>query len=231
MTRPSSTRAQDAAGGTGRRDRRRREAPPEQAWVRPYKQAHRALDSAASLIFSTRYDVADAEDCAEQRPYHSVQMLTGGIRQMVVATKRHIDAKRYLAEATEALERMPEELQDDAAELLELANERCEAVEKYIAIAASEAIAGAAAVMGGIATGELVPEKNPSDGGPRRRVILAPRPIFVRAFLAARRQPRVAERITPVLRRRRRMPRPAEVRVPRRNLRGRAPPVSSTCLL
>ena len=84
-------------------------------------------------------------------------------------------------------------------------------------------------VLEGIVSGELVPEQEPARA-PRRRIILAPRPVPIRAFLAVR-QPRVVERISPILRRRRRIPRPAAIRVPRRTLLGRAPPVTSTCAL
>ncbi|HEX6158791.1 MAG TPA: hypothetical protein VF111_01410, partial [Thermoanaerobaculia bacterium] len=66
---------------------------------------------------------------------------------------------------------------------------------------------------------------------PRRvRIRVAPRPGAIRAFLL-RRQPRVVDRIAPILRRRRRTPRPAAVRVPHRSLLGRAPPLVPISLL
>jgi hypothetical protein len=62
------------------------------------------------------------------------------------------------------------------------------------------------------------------------RIILAPRPAPVRAFLRARRS-RVVDRISPLLQRRRRTPRPAAVSVPPRTSQGRAPPFSPVCPL
>jgi hypothetical protein len=146
---------------------------------------------------------------------------------MNVASLRLIDARRELAEASEALRREPKQQSGEAPELLDLAAERCQAVAKYIPIAVNEVVLAQVGVLGGLSTGELVPER-PSDDRPR--IVITPRPLFVRAFLVTR-QPRVSDRITPVLLRRRRTPRPAEVRVPRRNLQGRAPPLSLTCAL
>ncbi|HET8772962.1 MAG TPA: hypothetical protein VFP80_04195 [Thermoanaerobaculia bacterium] len=227
MTNSGSARApQGAAGGACRPDRRpERARGPE--WVRPYKRAQRALDSAASLIFSTIHAVEDAGRCAERRPVRTARRLNGAVREMTVASLRLIDARRQLAEASEALGREPEQQSGDAAELMELAVQRCRAVAEYIPFAVNEVVLAQMDILGGLRTGELVPEPQP-DG--RRRIVLTPRPLFVRAFLASR-QVRVSDRIAPALLRRRHTPRPAEVRVPRRNLLGRAPPLSSTCTL
>ncbi|HYI12120.1 MAG TPA: hypothetical protein VEK57_23910 [Thermoanaerobaculia bacterium] len=171
--------------------------------------------------------VVDAGRCAERRPVRTSRRLNGAMRGMTVASQRLVDARRELAEASEALGREPERQNSATAELMELADARCQAVAEYIPIALNEAVFAQFEVLGGLSTGELVPER-PFDG--RRRIVLTPRPLFVRAFLACR-QPRVSDRIAPELLRRRRAPRPAEVRVPRRNLQGRAPPLSSTCAL
>ncbi len=146
---------------------------------------------------------------------------------MKVAALRLADAQRKLAEASEALNQQPEKQRGDALEVLELATERCEAVARYLPIAVAGAAIAQVDVLGGLGTGLLVPER-PSDDRPR--IVITPRPLFVRAFLVTR-QPRVSDRITPALQRRRRTPRPAEVRVPRPNLQGRAPPLLSTCTL
>ena len=231
----SRTRSAGAPEGTVsgicRRPRRRGEAPRGKEWVRPYKRAQRALDDAAGTLMSTVRRVADAGGCAS-RPVRSTRILTSALRLVTVASKQYAEAQRCLAEAAEALGQTPPELQDgDAPALLAMAAERGQTVRQYIYLAAQEVLLGHKEVFNGVAAGELVPE-DPSDDRPRRRVIvLTPRPLFVRAFLAARRQPRAADRITPVLRRRRRTRLPAEVRVPRRNLQGRAPPLSSTCSL
>jgi hypothetical protein len=221
MTRPGLARApKGATGGTCRSSRRAEARGPE--WVRPYRRAQRALDSAASLIFSTIHVVMDAGRCAKRRPIRTSRRLTSAARGMKVASLRLLHAQRELAAASEALGRVPEQQSGDAPEIMELAAARCQAVAKYLPIAVSAVVIAQVDVLGGLSTGELVPER-PSDGRPR--IVITPRPLFVRAFLTIR-QPRVSDRITPVLLRRRRTPRPAEVRVPRRNLQGRAPPLS-----
>ncbi|HEX6084170.1 MAG TPA: hypothetical protein VF266_06580 [Thermoanaerobaculia bacterium] len=146
---------------------------------------------------------------------------------MTVAALRLVEARRELAAAGQALDREPEQRSGDVPEFMEMAAERCQAVEKYLPLAMKDVVFAQVDVLGGLYLGDLVPEQ-PSDGRPR--IILTPRPLFVRAFLVAR-QPRISDRITPALLRRRRTPRPAEVRVPRRNPQGRAPPLFSTCAL
>jgi hypothetical protein len=230
----SRTRSAGAPEGTVsgicRSPRRRGEAPRGKEWVRPYKRAQRALDDAASTIISTVRRVVDAGCCAS-RPVQSTRILIAALRQVTVASQQYAEAKRCLDEAAEALGHTPPELQDgEAPWLLGLAADRSRTVRRYIDVAVQEVLLGHAEILNGVAAGELVPE-DPSEDGPRRRVIvITPRPLFVRAFLAARRQPRAGDRIAPVLRRRRRTPLPAEVRVPRRNLRGRAPPFSACSL-
>ena len=237
MTRTRSTGAPEGTvSGSCRTPRSRGQAPRGKEWVRAYKRGQHALDDAASMVISVVRKVADAGRCAA-RPVRSTRILTGALRQVTVAMEQHAEAERCLAEAAEAFEHTPPELQDDdAAELLELAAERSETVQHYIYLATQEVLLGQAEIIGGVAAGEVEPEDpsvDPSaEDRPRRRVIvIAPRRSFIRAFLAARRRPRAADRITPVLRRRRRTPLPAEVRVPSRNLRGRAPPLSPACSL
>ena len=191
------------------------------------------LDNAASMIIASVHTVADAGCCAD-RPIRSTKKLIRALHQVTVAAKQYAQAERFVIEATEAVENAPPELlDDDAAELVEMATERCHTVQQYIYVAANEVLLGHTEIYNGVQSGELIPE-DPQDAllddRPRRRVIRH-NPLFVRAFLAARRQPRVSDRINPVLRRRRRTLLPAEVRVPRRNLLGRAPPLSSTCAL
>lgn len=191
------------------------------------------LDNAASMIIASVRTVADAGCCAH-RPVASTRKLTAALRQAHVAATQYAEAERYLSEAAEALDQtLPELRSGDAPELLGMAAERCEAVHHYIQVAVNEALLGHRAIVDGVQAGELVPEdpRELSAERPRRRVIVVRhRPLFVRAFLAACR-PRVSDRITPLLRRRRRTRLPAEVRVPKRSLRGRAPPLSSTCPL
>lgn len=220
MIRPGSERAPQGAGGACRPSRRGGTRGPE--WVRPYRRAQRALDSAASLISSTIHVVMDAGRRAKRRPVRTARRLTSAAREMKVASLRLIHAQRELAAASEALGRVPQQQIGDAPELMDLAAARCQSVAKYLPIAVTAVVIAQVDLLGGLGTGQLVPER-PSDARPR--IVINPRPLFVRAFLVTR-QPRVSDRITPVLLRRRRTPRPAEVRVPRRNLQGRAPPLS-----
>lgn len=216
------------ASGTCRSSRRRGEAPRGQEWVRPYKLAQRKLDNAASMIISSVRTVADAGGCAD-RPIESTRKLIRAIRQATVAAEQHAEAEHYLTEAAAAFELTPPELQSgDAPGLLELAAERCETVHRYLYVAANEVVLGHAEIFHSVESGEVVPEDLATSGPRRRTIVIRHNPLFVRTFLAARRQ-RAADRITPLLQRRRRTRLPAEVRVPKRSLRGRAPPLSSTC--
>lgn len=231
MSRTRSTGAPEGTvSGICRSPRRRGEVPRGKEWVRPYKRAQRALDDAASSIIATVRRVADA-GCCGARPIRSTRMLLAALRRVTVASKQYIEAQRCLAEAAEALGHTPPELRDgEAPGLLEQAADRSQTVRRYLDVVAQEVLLGQAEIVKGVAAGELVPE-DPSEDRPRRRVIvITPRPLFVRAFLAARRRQRAGDRITPVLRRRRRTRLPAEVRVPRRNLRGRAPPCPACSL-
>lgn len=217
----------NGAAGACRRHRRRRTARrPE--WVSSYRRAQRALDTSANIIFSALHTAVESERCATRRPLHTVRRLDRAVRRVTtVAHLRLLEAQRELAAFTACLDRVPEQQRAEAAELLELAAERCQSVALHLGFAYSDAVSVQMGVLDGLDAGTLVPE-HPSDSRPR--IIREPRPVPVRAFLAAR-QPRVADRISPILRRRRRTPRPAAVRVPRRSIRGRAPPLSSTCLL
>jgi hypothetical protein len=235
MANTSSMRApKGAVGDVCRRPRGRGEAPFGLEWMRPYKRAQRALDNAASGILACVRGVFHAGRCAA-KPVRSTWMLTTALKQVTAARRQADDARRDLAEAVAAFAALPPELQSaETAELLELAQERCRKIDAYIYVAVSEVLLGEVEIINGVASGEVVPE-DPSEvqalGRPRRRIIVrAPRPHFVRAFLASR-QRRVADRITPVLLRRRRSPLPAEVRVPRPCLRDRAPPLASLCSL
>jgi hypothetical protein len=84
-------------------------------------------------------------------------------------------------------------------------------------------------VLLALRVGLFVPEPE-RPAGRRPRIRLEPRSVPIRAFLLLR-QPRVVDRIAPILRRRQRTPRPAAVRVPRRSLLGRAPPLFLLSLL
>ncbi len=195
--------------------------------MRPYRRAQRALESTIGLVFATFYAAIASEQSAKRRPLRAAQKLNQAVRKMALAVLRLVDARRRLAEAQACLQGLPEHEAAEARELFEALAERCDTVAAYIPLAVSDAVLVQMDVIEGLATGELVPE-HPSDSRPR--IVLKPRVIPVRAFLAAR-QRRVSQRIGPILRRRRRIPRPAENQVPRPDIQGRAPPLSSICLL
>ena len=224
MTKSDSANAPRGAAGGASRPSHRRKKSRRPAWVRPYRRAQRALDSAARLICSTIHAVTEAGRCAQRRPIRTARRLNSAVWEMNVALQRLKAARQELAEATEALARDPNQQRGDGPELMEIVAERCEAVAKYIPIALNGVAIAQVDVLGGLYTGELVPEK-PSDRRPR--IVVTPHPLYVRAFLVTR-QPRVSDRITPALLRRRRTPRPAEVQVPRPDVQGRAPPLSLT---
>jgi hypothetical protein len=227
VTKSGSARASRGAAGGASRPSRRREETRGPEWVRPYRRAQRALDVAAKLIRSTMHLVITTKQCAKKRPMRTARRIIGAVRQMDVASMQLDVARRAVAEAKAALAQDPSQQRGEAPEIMDMVTERYEAVALYIPVAVAGAIFAQAEILGGLSTGELVPER-PSDVRPR--IVITPRPLFVRAFLVTR-QPRVSDRITPVLLRRRRTPRPAEVQVPRPDVQGRAPPLSSTCTL
>ena len=224
--RPTSAKARKGATGTCR-NRRRRRAGGRQGWVRRYRRAQRVLDSTANQILEAMGMVLAFERSVERRPVRTCRRLTRGLRGLAAAGLKILRAQHELAEAKECLGRVPEHAAGDAAEILELASERCQAANHWLRYALNQVLMRQMEVLAGLACGELVPE-HPSDSRPR--IVVTPRPVAFRAFLAAR-QHRVADRITPVLQRRRRTPRPAALSVPPRTSQGRAPPFSSTCAL
>lgn len=215
-------RSGTAGRAAGRCRKRRR---PE--WVRPYRRAQRKLDSAIRLIGSCLEAAEVSEGALERRPVRTAQRLNGGVRRLAEAGLRLVRAQEELAAATECVGREPERAAGEAPEIVELAAERWQAVTRYLHYATNEVLLRQVEVLAGLACGALVPE-HPSDRRPR--IVAAPRPAAVRALLAMRR-PRVADRISVMLQRRRRTPRPAALVVPPRTAQGRAPPLSSASLL
>src|SRR5215203_6019317 len=159
MTRSGSVSAsRDAAGGASRPSRRREESRgPE--WVRPYRKAQRALDSAAGLVHSTNHVVQDAGRCAKRRPMRAARRIIGAVRGMDVASMLVSVAWREVAKAKEALAQDPSQQRGDAPELMELVTERCRAVAENIPIAVAVAVLAQVGLLEGLSTGELVPEK------------------------------------------------------------------------
>ena len=163
-----------------------------------------------------------AHRCVQRRPIRSSRGLRDAAERLAVASVRLVSAARQLAKANECIAREPE-CDADAPDILNFATQRWTIMAELLGSAADDVFALHTEVVDGLATGALVPEP-PAERRPR--IVLTPRPAPVRAFLRAR-LPRVAERISPLLHRRRRTPRPAAVRVPRRTSQGRAPPLPS----
>jgi hypothetical protein len=221
-TKPTRKKAPKGATGACRKRRRQQGARPE--WVRPYRSAHRAIDSAVRLMEWTMGAASVSERCLERRPVRTARRLTGGARRLVAAGRRLLRASQELAAASACLERVPEQATVDAELLVELAAKRWQAASGYLKVVTGQMVVRQVEVLSGLACGALVPE-HPSDSRPR--IVVTPRPAPVRAFLAVRRA-RVADRISLVLQRRRRTPRPAALTPPPRTAQGRAPPLSST---
>jgi len=223
-TRQKSARAPEGASGTCRN--RRRTRGDRQRWVRPFFLANRALDDSLRLIGSTLHTVAVTRRTARRRPLRASRNLSSASDLLFTASVRLLSAACNLEEMTERAEREPETAQH-APEIVANAMERWNFMISWLIETSNEVSALKCSIQDGLETGALVPEQ-PADRRPR--IALAPRPVPVRAFLRLR-QPRVHDRIAPLLLRRRRTPRPAGLRVPRRNVQGRAPPLFSLCLL
>jgi len=224
MMRPNH--AQVPKGATGKcRDRRRPQGWRRLAWVRPLRRAQRALDACVGLIDSALRRGAAWERCADRTPIRASRGLHHASGQLVDASARLARAANALAETNECIAREPERA-FFAPELLIGVTERWVEVARRLNEIADDVFLVHENVLSGLEAGTLIPEPEPVR---RPRIVLVPRPAPVRAFLRAR-LPRVTDRIASILRRRRRTPRPAALRVPRRSVLGRAPPLSPVCV-
>ncbi len=216
------------AVGTCRRDRRRPQAARRTGWVRPYFRAQFALDAAMRMIFRTHRTMVESERCAHLRPVRTWRDLHNISALLMTAARKLECAARKLAQIQESIDLEPER-SCGVPDLLVRTTEMWVFTAELLWDTSNELFSMQADLLEALRSGVLVAEQEP-EPPPRRRIIVKPRPVPIRAFLLAR-QPRVKERINPILRRRRRTPRPAAVRVPRRNTLGRAPPLLSTCAL
>jgi hypothetical protein len=186
----------------------------------------RALDSSVRLIQSILCAVAESEECAVRRPVRATRKLDHASGQLRTVTRRLGRAAHALGQANACIARHPERSAGAPAKMIR-ATYRFVEVSAQLTGAAGEVWSLQEDVIAALEAGELVPEP---DFHLRPRIVLVPRPAPVRAFLRAR-LPRVIDRIAPLLRRRRHTRLPASLRVPRRTAQGRAPPLSSICLL
>lgn len=218
----TSARAPEGASGTCR-DRRRSNGE-RRRWVRPLFRANDAMYASMRLIGSTLRAVSVAKRAAHRRPVQASRDLWNASGRLVTASLRLMKAAENIAEMTRCAGREPETALE-VPEIVVMQTERWVYMSAWLTETANDVFALHRSVLDGLETGTLVPER-PADRRPR--IVLAPRPVPVRAFLLVR-QPRVGDRIAPLLLRRRRIPRPAALRVPRRHLRGRAPPLFLVC--
>lgn len=170
--------------------------------------------------------VEAVERHARRRPVRTSRTMHDASARLVDVSVRLQRAASDLARTHECLARDPASA-DGVPELLFETAQRLLQVGECLGIVAADVFARHADVLRGLATGALVPEQT-ADRRPRIRLTSHPAPVH--AFLQAR-QPRVVDRITSILRRRRRTPRPAAVRAPRRSVFGRAPPLFPVCPL
>ena len=207
----SAIRAPEGASGTCR-DRRRTDGD-RRRWVRPFHRANRALYASFRLIATTHHTVAAAERTVHRRPVRASRNLQRASDLLVTASARLVCAAKNLAEMTERAALEPETAQD-VPEFVVTATARWMYMTSWLTETSDEVYALQRSILDKLQTGELMPER-PADLRPR--IVLAPRPVPIRAFLLLR-QPRVHDRIGPLLLRRRQTPRPAALRVPRRSV-------------
>jgi hypothetical protein len=170
------------------------------------------------LIVSTLRAVAASRKCAQRRPIHASRKLWNASNLLVTASYRIMRAAEQIAAMGEGT---PQH------EIFVQSTLRWVELAAVLNAAAREVSALHNSVLDGLENGTLVPERAT---GRRPRIILAPRPAPVCAFLRLR-QPRLVDRLGPFLRRRGRTPRPAALRVPHRPTLGRAPPLSLVAAL
>jgi len=220
-----SNHAQATGDTHAPRGKRRRRDDGGPAWFRPYCRAQRAINASIRLIGTTLRTVAKTERCAHRRPIHASRRLQEAGNLLVHASSQLVRAAKELVEVNACIAHEPDRT-SGVPRLLAQATEHCAELTEWVEDASGNVLDLQEEVLLGLETGILVPEP---PAGRRPRIILAPRPVPIRAFLRLR-QARVIDRIAPLLRRRRHTPRPAAVRVPRRCLRGRAPPLVSISL-
>jgi len=218
MSRSNHAHTPQGDSGSSRSRSPRRQQGGVPAWVRPFTRANHALDASARLLVSTARTFARSQRCLHRRPVRASRTLREAVALVRDASARLIRAGQELEVAQKCLGRNARE---DVLQPVDDASARWREILIRLHETAEGVFALHEDVLLGLETGALVPER-PAERRPRIR--LAPRPAPVRAFLRLR-QPRVVDRIAPILRRRRRTPRPASVRVPQRSLLGRAPPL------
>ena len=191
------------------------------------RRAQRALRASAHLIDTTMRAVGRYQSCAAERPVQTTIRIYRVSERLSAASTHLRWALHQLGAVNECIALDPENAAP-VPELLLKATDLWTQITLWLHQASDDVLAVQENVLHGLESGALVPER-PAERRPR--IIVTPKPApAIRAFLRVR-QPRVIQRISPLLRRRRRTPRPAALRVPRRNVQGRAPPFSPVSLV
>jgi hypothetical protein len=228
VTKPNRAQAPKGANGTCR-NRRRPRGVPRRPWARPFVRANRAICSAAWLILRTISAIHAAEQEMQHHPIRASRKIHDASARLPEVSARLCRAMRDLARTNAWIARDPQN-NEDLPELLTETTESWIWVAEWLQEVTEDVFRRHAEILRALRTGELAPEEPEPPAARRPRIVRAPRPAAMRAFLR-RRMPRVVDRIASILERRRRTPRPASIRVPGRNLQGRAPPFFSNCPL
>lgn len=232
MTRVNQARElREDANHASRRKLRSRVARRERrpSWVRPLRRLRRALDASFRLIDSTQRAVEVSEQFAAKRPVRASRALRRASDRLIEANVR-IDVALRGVLHTDGCIRLAPERAIAARELLDTATCRLlEAVEQH-RVVLSELQELDARLTASLEQGLVQPEREHPSADRRPRIVIVPRPVLARPFLTYRRST-ARDRIASVPLRRRPKAPVATGDAPRQISRGRAPPLSATCLL
>jgi hypothetical protein len=207
----------------GRRGARRARRP---LWVARLRRLNRAVTSSLGMIDSTMEAIDRASSRAARSPIRTTRDLQRLSARLTGATARLARAVRCLDETTESLRLEPERASGAPLLLIE-ATHRWVLVAVALDDASAQLLSVEEGVLEGLCSGELTPE---AESVKLPRIAVTPRVISAREFLLCRRSS-ARDRIASIPARRRRTACRATTEAPRRISRGRAPPLSSTCLL
>jgi hypothetical protein len=212
---------------TRRLDRRSVRRARRPLWVAPLRRLNRAVASSLRMVDSTRAAIERASSRVARSPIRTTRDLQRLSARLTGATARLARAVRGVGETAESLRLEPERARE-APRLLIDATTRWLVVAVALDNASAQLLSVQEGVLEGLCSGELTPEAGATKRLPR--IIVTPRVISAREFLLCRRSS-ARDRIASIPARRRRTACRATTDAPRRISRGRAPPLSSTCVL
>jgi hypothetical protein len=196
-------------------------------WVARLRRLNRAVAASSRMIDSTMEAIERASGHAAECPVRTTRELQRLSRRLSGASLRLSQAVRAMGDTSESMLREPERA-GGAPRLLIDATARWARAALALDHTSAQLLSLQEEVLEGLCSGEIIPE---SDGTKRLpRIVVTPRIISAREFLLCRRKS-ARDRIASIPARRRRTACRATTDAPRRISRGRAPPLSSTCLL